>query len=72
MSFGVRSGWLINALARKGGRMTNGVCLKIVLLLGEAEDEAKSSSEVMERIAVGVGVRKDMGLVHNVSSKMIG
>ena len=52
--------------------MTNGVCLKIVLLLGEAEEDDKSSSEVMERIAVGVGVRNDMGLVNDISSKMIG
>ena len=72
MSSGVRSVWLMRAFARKGGRITNGVCLKIVLLFGVVDEVDKSSADRMDRRLLGVGVRKDISVVKEVWSKIIG
>ena len=71
-SVGVRSVWLIKEFAKNGGRMTKGVCLKMVLLLDVADEVDRSSVDRIDRRLLGVGVRKDIGVVKEVLSKMIG
>ena len=72
MSSGVQSVWLMRAFARKGGRITKGVCLKIVLLFGVADEVDRSSADRMDQRLLGVGVQKDIGVVKEVWSKIIG
>ena len=72
MSNGVQSVWLIRAFARKGGRITKGVCLKMVLLFDVAEEENRSSADLMDCRLFGVGVQNDIGVVSEDWSKMIG
>ena len=72
MSSGVLLVWLMRVFARKGGRITKDVCLKIVLLFSVADEVDRSSADQMDRRFLGVGVQNDIGVVEENWLKIIG